>query len=87
MLFFCVISCAEDGGAIQQALSKYIGRSTVPQVFINGEHIGGSDGKQYPCHLSGTFKPIIDEGLGPFIARCTLDLLDAHSHAIVCLLM
>lgn len=45
MLFFCVISCAEDGGAIQQALSKYIGRSTVPQVFINGEHIGGSDGK------------------------------------------
>lgn len=33
----------EDGGAIQQALAKYIGRSTVPQVFINGEHIGGSD--------------------------------------------
>lgn len=38
-----MISCAEDGGAIQQALAKYIGRSTVPQVFINGEHIGGSD--------------------------------------------
>lgn len=51
MLVFFVISYAEDGGAIQQALSKYIGRSTVPQVFINGEHIGGSDGKQFHAFL------------------------------------
>ena len=35
---------AEDGDEIQQALAKFIGRRTVPQVFINGEHIGGSDG-------------------------------------------
>ncbi|KAK4415336.1 Glutaredoxin-C4 [Sesamum alatum] len=33
----------DDGGEIQDALSKIVGRRTVPQVFINGKHIGGSD--------------------------------------------
>ncbi|EYU20892.1 hypothetical protein ABFS82_11G023700 [Erythranthe guttata] len=33
----------EDGGEIQDALSKIVGRRTVPQVFINGKHLGGSD--------------------------------------------
>ncbi|KAK9000879.1 hypothetical protein V6N11_081361 [Hibiscus sabdariffa] len=28
---------------IQDALSEIVGRFTVPQVFINGKHIGGSD--------------------------------------------
>ncbi|XP_077222383.1 glutaredoxin-C4-like [Tasmannia lanceolata] len=33
----------DDGADIQDALSTIIGRRTVPQVFINGKHIGGSD--------------------------------------------
>ncbi|KAF8035558.1 hypothetical protein BT93_C1558 [Corymbia citriodora subsp. variegata] len=33
----------DDGWKIQDALSQRIGRRTVPQVFINGKHIGGSD--------------------------------------------
>ncbi|XP_008781810.1 glutaredoxin-C8 [Phoenix dactylifera] len=33
----------EDGPDIQDALSKIVGRRTVPQVFIHGKHIGGSD--------------------------------------------
>ncbi|XP_078439558.1 glutaredoxin family protein [Wolffia australiana] len=33
----------EDGDDIQQALIKVVGKRTVPQVFINGKHIGGSD--------------------------------------------
>lgn len=33
----------DDGGEIQQALSSLVGRRTVPQVFIDGKHIGGSD--------------------------------------------
>ncbi|CAL5375381.1 unnamed protein product [Camellia sinensis] len=33
----------EDGWNIQDALSEIVGRRTVPQVFINGKHIGGSD--------------------------------------------
>lgn len=36
---------AEDGSDIQDALSNIVGRRTVPQVFINEKHIGGSDGK------------------------------------------
>uniref|UniRef100_A0A0D6RAR0 Glutaredoxin domain-containing protein n=1 Tax=Araucaria cunninghamii TaxID=56994 RepID=A0A0D6RAR0_ARACU len=32
-----------DGGEIQQALGNLVGRRTVPQVFIDGKHIGGSD--------------------------------------------
>ncbi|KAH6779480.1 Glutaredoxin family protein [Perilla frutescens var. hirtella] len=33
----------DDGGKIQDALSEIVGRRTVPQVFINGKHLGGSD--------------------------------------------
>ncbi|XP_071699708.1 glutaredoxin-C4 [Rutidosis leptorrhynchoides] len=33
----------EDGWKIQDALSEIVGRRTVPQVFINGKHLGGSD--------------------------------------------
>ncbi|XP_077217156.1 glutaredoxin family protein [Tasmannia lanceolata] len=33
----------DDGFDVQNALSRIIGRRTVPQVFINGKHIGGSD--------------------------------------------
>ncbi|GER32619.1 glutaredoxin family protein [Striga asiatica] len=33
----------DDGGSIQDALSEIVGRRTVPQVFINGKHLGGSD--------------------------------------------
>lgn len=34
----------EDGSEIQDALSEMVGRRTVPQVFIQGKHLGGSDG-------------------------------------------
>ncbi|XP_026443707.1 glutaredoxin-C4-like [Papaver somniferum] len=33
----------DDGYDIQGALGEKLGRRTVPQVFVNGEHIGGSD--------------------------------------------
>jgi glutaredoxin 3 len=33
----------EDGSDIQDALGEIVGRRTVPQVFINGKHLGGSD--------------------------------------------
>ncbi|KAL3629765.1 Glutaredoxin-C4 [Castilleja foliolosa] len=33
----------DDGSRIQDALSEKVGRRTVPQVFINGKHLGGSD--------------------------------------------
>ncbi|XP_074350682.1 glutaredoxin-C4 isoform X1 [Apium graveolens] len=33
----------EDGWEIQGSVGQLVGRRTVPQVFINGKHIGGSD--------------------------------------------
>ncbi|KAL9224725.1 hypothetical protein vseg_000734 [Gypsophila vaccaria] len=33
----------DDGWDIQTALSEIVGRRTVPQVFVDGKHIGGSD--------------------------------------------
>lgn len=36
--------CVDDGGQIQRVLLDLVGRRTVPQVFVNGKHIGGSDG-------------------------------------------
>lgn len=45
-LFFVV---TDDGWNIQDALSEIVGRRTVPQVFINGKHLGGSDGNSDPC--------------------------------------
>ncbi|KAJ8628941.1 hypothetical protein MRB53_022264 [Persea americana] len=33
----------DDGSDIQDALREIIGRRTVPQVFIHGKHVGGSD--------------------------------------------
>lgn len=44
----------DDGPEIQDALSEYIGRRTVPQVFIHGKHLGGSDGEYAPLALFQT---------------------------------
>lgn len=33
----------DDGGEIQYVLLDLVGRHTVPQIFVNGKHIGGSD--------------------------------------------
>ncbi|KAG5006193.1 hypothetical protein JHK82_024170 [Glycine max] len=33
----------EDGSKIQDIMVNIVGRRTVPQVFINGKHLGGSD--------------------------------------------
>ena len=33
----------DDGSKIQDILNNIVGRRTVPQVFINGKHLGGSD--------------------------------------------
>jgi glutaredoxin 3 len=32
-----------EGSAVQAALSELTGQRTVPNVFINGQHLGGSD--------------------------------------------
>lgn len=36
----------DDGSQIQDVLLELVGQRTVPQVFVNGKHIGGSDDLQ-----------------------------------------
>nr|XP_043633993.1 glutaredoxin-C3 [Erigeron canadensis] len=33
----------DDGYKIQEVLLDLVGRRTVPQIFVNGKHIGGAD--------------------------------------------
>jgi glutaredoxin len=46
----------ENGPAIQNALKDLTGGTTVPRVFIKGEHIGGNDDTQ-ELHRSGGLVP------------------------------
>ncbi|KAJ0266460.1 Glutaredoxin-C4 [Hirschfeldia incana] len=48
----------EDGGSIQSALGEILGRRTVPQVFIDGKHIGGSD-DTVDAHESGELAKLL----------------------------
>ncbi|XP_021908032.1 glutaredoxin-C3 [Carica papaya] len=41
--FVVELDLRDDGYQIQYVLLELVGRRTVPQVFVNGKHIGGSD--------------------------------------------
>ncbi|KAK3026526.1 hypothetical protein RJ639_041823 [Escallonia herrerae] len=41
--FVVELDLRDDGYQIQSVLLDLVGRRTVPQVFVNGKHIGGSD--------------------------------------------
>ncbi|KAJ6829001.1 glutaredoxin-C8 isoform X1 [Iris pallida] len=49
----------EDGSDIQDALAKIVGRRTVPQVFIHGKHLGGSD-DTVEAYASGKLAKLLD---------------------------
>ncbi|MEM7169685.1 MAG: glutaredoxin 3 [Pseudomonadota bacterium] len=37
------------------------GRTSVPQIFINGTHVGGSD-ELYDLHAKGKLSPLLEQG-------------------------
>ncbi|XP_061949175.1 glutaredoxin-C3 isoform X1 [Populus nigra] len=41
--FAVELDLRDDGGEIQDYLLDLVGKRTVPQIFVNGKHIGGSD--------------------------------------------
>ncbi|XXG63156.1 hypothetical protein AAC387_Pa05g1405 [Persea americana] len=41
--FVVELDLRDDGSEIQDILLDLVGKRTVPQVFVNGEHVGGSD--------------------------------------------
>ncbi|KAK3035345.1 hypothetical protein RJ639_034053 [Escallonia herrerae] len=51
-----------DGSEMQAALAQWTGQSTVPNVFIGGKHVGGSDAV-LEKHREGKLVPmLIDAG-------------------------
>ncbi|XAR57945.1 Thioredoxin-disulfide reductase [Bertholletia excelsa] len=44
--FVVELDLRDDGYKIQDVLLDLVGRRTVPQVFVNGKHVGGSDDLQ-----------------------------------------
>ncbi|KAJ0779885.1 putative thioredoxin-disulfide reductase [Helianthus annuus] len=49
-----------DGGEIQSTLKEWTGQSIVPNVFIGGKHIGGSDAIMEK-HRAGKLVPLLTE--------------------------
>ncbi|XP_041006674.1 glutaredoxin-like [Juglans microcarpa x Juglans regia] len=49
-----------DGGEIQSALGEWTGQTTVPNVFIGGNHIGGCDTTS-AMHKEGKLVPLLTE--------------------------
>jgi glutaredoxin 3 len=48
----------DDGPAIQDALLTLTGQRTVPNIFINQQHVGGNDNVQ-AAHRSGKLKQML----------------------------
>lgn len=49
----------ENGSQMQQAMAAKIGKSTVPQVFIGGQHVGGCDDTM-AAYSNGTLEELLD---------------------------
>ncbi|KAK0603013.1 hypothetical protein LWI29_000484 [Acer saccharum] len=41
--FVVELDLRDDGAQIMYVLLDLVGRRTVPQIFVNGKHVGGSD--------------------------------------------
>jgi thioredoxin reductase (NADPH) len=52
----CVVT--EDGIAIQQALFEKTKQKTVPNVFVNGKHVGGCDAT-FQAHKDGRLTELL----------------------------
>ena len=50
--------CADDGSKIQQILQDLTAQRSVPNVFINGKHIGGCDDLM-ALHASKKLTPLL----------------------------
>ena len=52
---------ADDGTEIQDALLQRTGQKTVPNVFVNGTHVGGCD-NTFEAHSSGRLQFLLSKG-------------------------
>ena len=48
-----------DPGGRQKMVQRAGGRTSVPQIFIDGQHVGGSD-ELYALEQSGKLDPLLE---------------------------
>ncbi|GAB2279494.1 Monothiol glutaredoxin-S6 [Dionaea muscipula] len=58
--FVVELDLRDDGPQIQDILLDLVGRRTVPQVFVNGKHVGGSD-DLYSAVFSGKLQKLLEK--------------------------
>lgn len=56
--FVVELDLRDDGGDIQDVLLDLFGRRTVPQVFVNGKHMGGSD-DLHSAYVNGQLQKLL----------------------------
>jgi glutaredoxin 3 len=49
-----------DGGLRTEMRQRAGGRTSVPQIFINGQHVGGCD-ELYALDRAGKLKPLLEQ--------------------------
>jgi glutaredoxin 3 len=49
-----------DGGLRNEMRQRAGGRTSVPQIFINGQHVGGCD-DLYALDRAGKLKPLLEQ--------------------------
>ena len=56
---FTEIDVMMDGARRKEMMERAGGRRTVPQIFINGKHVGGSD-ELHALDREGKLKPMLE---------------------------
>lgn len=56
---FTEIDVMMDGARRKEMMDRAGGRRTVPQIFINGTHVGGSD-ELHALDRAGKLKPMLE---------------------------
>ncbi len=56
---FREIDVSMDPGGRQKMVQRAGGRTSVPQIFIDGQHVGGSD-ELYALEQSGKLDPLLE---------------------------
>ncbi len=52
-----------DGARLDEMMQKSGGKRTIPQIFINGQHIGGCD-DLYALDAAGKLDPLLKDSHG-----------------------
>ena len=63
LMAFSFFESREDGADIQDALLQKTGQKTVPNVFVNGEHVGGCD-NTIAAHQNGRLQFLLNKSDG-----------------------